>query len=120
MPTELDIKLIPKVLQLVRRYGVAVTLTSVAAAYDVATGTTTDTETSQSAYVTPPEPYTQKEVDDEMILVGDLSTYMAAKDLTSAPAVGSKVTFSGRVYRVVWVSPIYTGEQVALYGLQLR
>jgi hypothetical protein len=121
MPTELDIKLIPKVLEIIQRFGFSVTLITPAQSYSVATGATTTTTTSQTAYITPPEPYERKYVDGTSILAADLRTYMAASGLSGEPKPNAKITISGRSYTIIPpVKPIMTGEQIALYELQLR
>jgi len=89
--------------------------------YNPLTGTTTQsTPISDSAKASPPEPFTVREREGTVIEEGDLKTIIKAYGLTGAPPVGAKATLYGVVYRVAWVGPIYSGDEVAAYTLALR
>ena len=49
-----------------------------------------------------------------------MQTFIAAEDITFEPTVGWEVTFASVTWRIESVKPIYTGDSIALYELQLR
>lgn len=123
MSTELDIRLVPRVLTLVKKYGQQATFKlPLLKEYDRETGKARDVQpTDYVGYVTPPSPFEVKPKDGDNILSGDLKTYLAAKDLEFTPAVGMKVVLADETEWVaVSVGRIYTGVEVALWVLQLR
>jgi len=105
--TELDKELVPEVYTLIDELGEAVI-------FEVADGLL------YSLKITPPEPFQDSFIDNDVIREGDLTTYVAAKDIPFTPAPGIKMTLESKDYTVIKVSPIYTGELIALYTLHLR
>jgi hypothetical protein len=90
-------------------------------ALDPLTGVVTPgTAVSDTLTAAPPEPFTVMEREGTVIKEGDLKTIVKAYGLTGEPPVGAKVTLYGVVYRVVWVGPIYSGDEVSAYTLALR
>lgn len=120
--TTLDDRLIPRVLEIVKRYGKTVTFTVPGAqAYDPATGKNTITgATTYTKQVTPPQGYSPTLVDKDLADKGDLQVFLPAMGLEFTPNTVMKVTVDGQIYTIVTVGPIYTGERIALYELQLR
>ena len=122
--TDLDTRLIPRVLELITKYGKDVTFkTFPSATYTPTTGKTTPgAETDYSEKVTPPEPYEDKFIDGEIVQIGDCRVYLAASGLAFTPEKGMEVEFDaeGITWRIVRIMPVYTGESIAMYGLQLR
>lgn len=47
-------------------------------------------------------------------------TSLAAKGLTFVPLEGMRVVFKGREWRVIAVSTVYSGDEVALYELEIE
>ena len=70
--------------------------------------------------VVPPQPYKNQYVDGKTIKREDLITWIAAEDLTFTPVNGMLVTFKSTKFKIVAVDPIYSGDLVCLYELQLR
>lgn len=120
--TVLDDKMIPKIFAIIERYGKSVTFTVEAVqSYNPATGeTTAATPVTHTRKVTPPTAYEQRFVDGETIRAGDMKVFVAAQGLAFVPALDQRVTIDSVAWRIMAVGPIYTGELVALYELQLR
>ena len=120
--TVLDDRLIPRILAIVQRLGKLVVFTVAATeSYNPDTGEATRaTAASYSLKVTPPEVYEEGLIDGENIRRGDMRVWLPASGLAFTPSPTVTVTIDGATWAVVDVAPVYTGEQVALYGLQLR
>ena len=89
--------------------------------FDAKTRTMTPgTSVSDSVKASPPEPFTIREREGTVIEEGDLKTIAKAYGLAGEPPVGAKATLYSVVYRVVWVGPIYSGDEVAAYTVALR
>ncbi len=120
MTTTLDTKLISKVKTLVEKYGTNAVFTANAGDYDPTTGTVDSDTATHTAKVTPPQQYKQHLIDGDVIRIGDAQVYLPAQDLTFTPAIGIMVSVAGSSWQIMNVNPIYTGDNVALYELQLR
>lgn len=122
VPTILDTKLIPKILAKVIKYGKTVDFVVPATkVHAPETGIVTETNpTTYSKKVTPPEPYIEGYAPPESIRVGDSKIYLPSSGLEFTPTRGYLVQFDSTKWRMENVNPIYTGEQIALYELQLR
>lgn len=93
--------------------------------YNTTTGTagqSTTSETVQGAV----ENYSSREIDGTTVLRGDLKWTIAAKDIDE-PRPNDLVDFGEETpdgKRIRWTvvdpHPVYSGEQVALYEVQLR
>lgn len=114
--------LVPKALALVNRLGKTVAFKVPASqTYNPATGVVTETgSTDVSAVVTPPSAYHVRLVDGDMIRQGDVKVSVPASGLSFTPVPGQKVVIDSKTWHVVAVRPVYTGELIALYELQLR
>jgi len=100
-------------------FGTAGTLTHrTEGAYNVTTGTSTPT-TSTTAVNGTLSDYSANERGDG-IRATDLKFTIPAASVTTAPDPDDTVTIDGTVYQVVDVRPTYSGDQVAIYELQLR
>lgn len=79
------------------------------------------TPTTYSIKVAPPENYKFYEADGTAIRRTDLKTYIAAKDLAVVPdSQTDTLTFNSVVYKIVSVKAHQSGDQIALWELQLR
>lgn len=65
------------------------------------------------------ERYTSAEIDGTLVLRGDLKWTVAALGI-DAPRPNDLVTIDEKRHTVISVSPTWSGEEVALYALQLR
>ena len=86
-----------------------------------ATGKNTTVVTNYSAKISPPAPFNQNRINDTTIIQGDMSCLLAAKGFAITPTARTdKMLFDGTTWQIVAVNPIYSGEQVAAWELQLR
>ncbi len=118
--TVLDDKLVPKARELIAKYG----LTATAKQYE---SRTYDPETGMGAagaesecIVSPPFPYSEFYVDQDLVQSGDSITFMAAQNAPFIPKVGMLLIIGTEEWRVVDVAAIRTGELIALWSLQMR
>ena len=122
MTTAFDNKMIPEILALVAQYGKTVTITlDGTSLYDPETGYGTQGyPTEYDVKVTPPEQYERQFFEGETVKIGDARVWLPASGLEFTPVISMKVDFDNQTWTVQSVLPIYTGEQIALYGLQIR
>ena len=123
----LDGALPPLAESLVRQFGKSVVLTYPGAdpVYDPTTGQTIGGEPVEVEARAIVEAYPDAvarggETNTDSIQRGDLKATLAADELEDAPTIEVTVTADGKTYTVVTVDPVYTGERIALYVLQLR
>ena len=109
---------------LTSKFGPTATLIRDASSVDnVANERTTISQSNLSVRCSIPVSPKENEVDDEQILGTDLFLLIPARDLsTFDPPDQDKDTVSlgGNVYKVVSVVPLYSGDLIAAYRLQLR
>lgn len=119
--TDLDQDLVPAVLELITDFGKSMSFEVYSSqSYSEIASTVTR---STSTYVTlglPPEKYDISYVDGDVVRFSDLKTMVAASGLQFTPTPGMKVTFDSKSFTAVGVSPIYSGELVAAWEIQLR
>ena len=124
MSTPLDLKLVPKALEIVYRFGINASFAVDKINpddYDSETGATTpDTPTDTVRKVTPPENYDRHMIDGEVIKFGDMRIFLPASGLTFTPKEGLEVTIAAELWKIEKVGVHYSGEDVAIYELQLR
>lgn len=123
MSTALDNTLTAAALRLIALYGQdAVFADPATKTYDPTTGLTSEgSVTSHTEKVTPPEPYDKRWTDSDLIQQDDVRVFLAASGLDFTPFKGQLVTLlTTEKFRIENVKPIYSGEDVAVYELQLR
>ena len=119
--TVLDDRLVPLALELVAKFGKVVTFKEVTKDYTAATGDVVESGvTNHSVKVTPPEKYDDALINGDLIQIGDTKISLPKSGLLFTPIRGMQVTIDSITWKIEKVSPIYTGEQIALYELQLR
>lgn len=121
-PTDLDDEMIPEVYSIIQELGkTAVFHNYTEEFYDPATGDRAQgNPTNYSLRVIPPYAYELKYINGDIIKVGDMQSGVAASGLEFTPRQGMKVTIDSTVWQIVRTNPIYSGERIALYMLQLR
>jgi len=119
MPTELDLELLPEVLDVIQTYGRDATFTSAPTAYSPATGAATPGTSLGTVKVSPPA-VDRKLMDEDLIQQGDTAVLVAGSGLAFTPAVNQTLTISGQVWGVVAVTEFHSGEQICAWGLHLR
>lgn len=121
--TELDDVLVPAVQELLDDLGrdVIFTVADVSSTYDASTGESTKSTNNYTVKATPPYPYSDRMISSGIVQMGDMRMLVAAEDLDFTPTPGDLVTWdSGDVWRTIQVSPIYSGELICAWELQLR
>ncbi len=119
--TILDDELLPTAKSLLDELGKAVTLVEDTRVYDPDTGSVVITPgASHTVKCTPPFPYNQHEIDGDAIRAEDARVFLAGQDIPVTPSVEMRVVIDGDTFAIRTVVPIYSGESVVLYGLQLR
>ena len=101
--------------------GLSATYNSIAKVGDPTTGDVTETVgAGVSTTVTPPGPFlTEGMQASDTIRVDDLRTFLQYAAVNS-PGVGDRVTLNSINYNIISVSPVYAGDDIVLFELQLR
>lgn len=123
MTTELDTELIPAVFDCIEEFGKSISFVTetTPGVYSALTGETTgEVESTVVRKVTPPEAANERFIDGDVVKRGDLVTFVAAKDLTFTVINGMKILFDGDTFKVVQVTKIYSGDDVALIQIFIR
>jgi len=106
--------------RLVDAYGKPVTLRRTTSTYDPATGTTSTSTTNYSVNGVL-EGYEDSRIDGTVVQAGDLRVTIPAQNLAIAPSMETDALVIGSgTWTLVNVRPTYSGEQVAIYELQVR
>jgi len=110
--------------KLVNDFGKTVTLTRVTRTNNRATGKTTTTETTETVVVTPPVPFAgetqgQRRIPGAVVKEGDIIADFAALD-QDKPSIGDRLTIDGEDFQIIAIGTTYSGENAALYPVQLR
>lgn len=102
--------------ELIKELGVKYTFThTTQGAYDPATGTTTDTISTYTAYAVRDE-FSAYERNDSSIAVGDIKMIGESANY----AVDDTVTIDSIVYKIMRAAPVKPGATTMVYNLQLR
>lgn len=120
--TVLDDKLVPKTLEIIKKFGKKLTFTTLSTqAYDPDTGDVTEGGSQTFEQLcSPPAAYERRFVDGETVKDGDMRTLVPASGLPFTIKNGLKVEFDGTTWAIVSFSPLYSGDLRAAYRLQLR
>lgn len=121
-PTDLDDRLLPTALRILQKLGRSVTFeTPGTKTYDPATGATTFSGVQAfSGQASPPLSFERKYVDGDIVRRGDARLILANQDLQFTPTLAHVVQFDGTEWQTVRVDPLYSGEQIAAWVLQIR
>lgn len=118
--TVLDDKLVPKALELINKFGLSATYTTERRTYDPATRKSVLVTVEYTVKVTPPFGYDERLIVTEIIRADDSFILIAGSGLAFTPAMGDFILIKTVKWRVARSQPLYSGEQVAAYQLQLR
>lgn len=118
--TVLDDKIIPKVVTILAKYGKTVTLVDDRNIVDPVNSTITRQTIIQPVKATPPDANSIKYLGSDVKVAGATAIFVSPVGLTLALKTGLKVNIDDVVWTVMQVSPIYSGEEIALYGLLLN
>jgi hypothetical protein len=119
--TQLDDDLVPAVKLLIEELGKVLTFHVQQTSFDVATGTTVVNSAEEvSIRCAPPSDMEVAFAGRPARIAEGLVTYLPAQGLTFAPIFGMDVSFDGRARKITRVRPVYSGEQIAVYVLDLE
>lgn len=105
--------------ELIKEFGQTMTLKRLTpGAYDPATGTVSNTTTTETATGVELE-YTSREIDGTMVLRGDKKLILSTTGI-GAPKVDDTVTIGTTVYTLKNVQPLSPGGTVVIYTCQAR
>jgi hypothetical protein len=118
--TRLDVTARAQAQRMIDTYGKAITFTRIArGSYDPNTSTVTPAQTTQSVKAYLSSPSAQQL--EKGVLATSMVALVAAKALTIGdPVAGDRFTIDGKGYTVGWRDPLWSGEQVAMWTLELK
>lgn len=118
--TQLDTRARGQALRMIDRYGKLITFTRrMPGTYNPSTSTVTPVDTVQTvkAYLSSPS----KQQLDKGVLATSMVALLAAQALTVGdPTPADRFTVDGKVYTVGWTDKLWSGEQVALWTIELK
>ena len=119
--TELDTKIVPKVLAVIARVGIPATWTpSPTRVLNRTTRAVVETPaTPVSVTVTPPAPITARKATALGVVAHAMEVLCAGSGLSFTPEDDQVVTLLGRTYKVVRADPLYSGTQIAAWDVFL-
>ena len=126
MPTRLDIKLRPKVVAVLEKYGGPAVVDLVDNTYDIDSGGNDEASVSVGVKASPPSPFDDSWQSSLTWTLLDLYTIVPAIPLESnprAPRKGDRIRFTAlgsKTYSVVEVETFMSGEQACAYALKLQ
>jgi len=121
-PTDLDTEFDDEVYDLIEDTGITAKFyTYGTESYDPTTGEFTRSGASvHTEKVTPPVGYDNKFIDGDTVKEGDMNILLSNYDLSFDVVPGVEVEFNDQRWKVVTVKPIYSGEQISVWDLQIR
>ena len=120
MATPLDDILVPKVIDLINKFGISVDfIEKTSKTYDRATGAGGDTPAPHTVKSSPAVDVDDSYIDNDLVRQGDSVIYLAS-DIPFTPVKGIKATIYGIVWKTVKVRPLYSGDLIAAWELILR
>jgi hypothetical protein len=119
--TQLDDELLPAVKLLIEELGKVLTFHVEQTSFDVQSGTTV-VNSLQLVQVrcSPPSRMEEALAGNPTRIAEGLESYLPAQSLAFVPRVGMDVSFDGRIRKITSMSPVYSGEQIAVYLLGLE
>jgi len=126
--TRLDTVFLPLAERLINEFGKVVIFTSapLPGEYDRNTGVTTPTsQTTHTAKVSPPDPYKKFFIDGDLIQAGDAKVLLGNQGNDFTPVKGGtlngwNIDIDSICWEVISTNPIYSGESIAAWELQIR
>lgn len=119
--TELDDILVPEAFNLVEELGKELAFTPPTGTYTPGAGSVVPgTPAPFNAKATPPFPTVTSWATGSLVQEGRTICLLPAQGLAQAPKPGWTVTIDGAVWTATRVTPIYSGELVAIHELELE
>lgn len=121
MTTELDRKLLPKVLRAIARVGVNLTISPVAGVYDPSTQTVGAPAAPVTVKSSPPAPVSaEKLAKDSRLTAGDAQVVLAGSGLAIVPKRNMRAKINGLEYEIAELEEYKSGDDTAAWILYLR
>lgn len=107
---------------LVDEYGTTAQVKSISdGGYDPRTGTATEgTAVIVTVHCSPPAAYDWQDINGQSVLQGDVKILVPATEMENPPKPGAIISVRGDDFQVVRCSPIASGNQIAVWEIQLR
>lgn len=107
--------------RLIDTFGATASLETVSKTDDLASGKVSESVSATAVKITPPEPFAIGAIDSTLVQAGDVTTLVAAQGTSATPVANrDRLVFAAQTWQIVAVDPIYSGDAVAAYRLQLR
>lgn len=120
MTTPLDLKVVPKVADVISTYGIAATFhVEGAPTLSADRQTVTATETAYSVKISPPTTRSATLLPD-LVEAGSSFFFVAGQGLAFTPDAGQSVTYGGRRYRVWYAEELRSGDLVAAWEIGVK
>ena len=100
-------------------FGTSAILRDESDSYDPATGRNTRTATDYPVKISPPAPVVERRLTD-VVQAGDAVSLLAAEGLPVEPTTEQKLVWDDKVWQIVQVNPIVSGDQKAAFEIILR
>ena len=127
MPTAFDTKFRKLAKKLLKKFGITTgSYTQITTGVmNDDTNTVTNTENTLQIQMSPPLGYSQQDQALETIQSDDYKIFIAGPDWddkfpTAQPEVNDRIVLPFGSFTVVFIKPIYSGEQIAAYQIQVR
>ena len=118
-PTELDLELLPEVLDALNTYGRDASFYSKPTGYTASGGSATPGTLLGTTKISPPATDVRF-MDADLMLEGDVGVVLAASGLAFTPEAGQLVVFTSQTWGVVAVKRYDSGELTCAWALHLR
>lgn len=119
--TQLDARARAQALRMIDKSGKALSFTHRSpGTYNTSTSSSAPTETTQAglkAYLSGPS---KQQLDKGVLATSTVALIAAAAITAGDPTSGDRFTFDSKVYTVGWTDKLWSGEQVALWTVELK
>lgn len=88
--------------------------------FDPEAGETVKTTEEHDVSAVPPQSVSTRLIDGSNVKVGDMVVGVPATSLEFTPSTDDRLRIDGDDWSIVRIEPIYSGEKVAVYNLQVR
>lgn len=119
MTTALDSSIAQIVVKVLTTMGITITIDVDTVTNNQLTGTASISTSTYTVKATPPEAYAAHLVNGDSVQANDTRIFIAGVQ-SFTPVLNMRVTLGGLEHRVIRCTGVYSGDDVALWELQLR
>ena len=122
MTTALDTKLATKALALINKIGTNMVFEVPTSSYydPLQQKQVTQTPSNVTRKASPPLAYSSRLTQGRTVRRDDAQIFLAQSGLTFTPVEEMKVTHAGLTWHIVQADPLYSGDDIAAWDIQLR